>query len=617
MTIPEQSLVHILPTLDMDNLADERSSDYIELRYWVLRDLALTLQVPVPAINITRIELIDQSWSPLAQRQLQVLTKRSVEVDFVLRQNISVGIVTSFDVVELLGNAANNTQITLDGNTAYAGTEPVCGNGICEHGEICTEDSSCFDCQRSDCPYVSQSCPVSPEGLACSGHGTCIRSTGICSCFIQQGYLGDKCGLCGEGAIKLGDTCIFVLVDEVSVVLVPAVRSKTNKVGSKNGLNDRDIGLAACGLLVFVLAIACYALRSTSRSTVAPVNKINKGQSRLEVNKGQSRLDILYKQNGQTDQALHTAKVGSSSLAKQLVRKGELDVRMEQLGSFVSPQQLKNPPLKALKTNVETSDETMWNEPVWKEAPIWKDGKDEAGGRCFQKTHSPAHAAVANAPVVTNNASYHAKHTARRSRSPAHLLVQAGALKEFERRLDKHQEQSVHSRVTDGLTKDIEFASKEQEAMQQWSRKKWDAMQGLQYRIDEKLETLQKSGSSKASSFEQLGEQDSFNRPFGADMQYLTNQQHELRLLRQQLAHSQMQAKQELQKERQSFGQLQQRVVQMEFLLAQHVLPRVKVGKVALAPIPSAGATNTGARLATDNSPWNARNRHTDWADWQ
>ena len=85
----------------------------------------------------------------------------------------------------------------------------VCGNGRCEFGESA---ASC----SADCPVGIQSCPFATTGndtsprVTCAGHGTCMPSSGTCSCF--HGYIGSACDRCDSGyTSSLSDgTCTFL-----------------------------------------------------------------------------------------------------------------------------------------------------------------------------------------------------------------------------------------------------------------------------------------------------------------------------------------------------------------------------------------------------------------------
>lgn len=72
----------------------------------------------------------------------------------------------------------------------------ICGNGVCEKGERCNEQSKSAikhgdnTCCIEDCPYVSLTCPISLNGpykqIACSAKGTCLDASGQCKCFLGK-----------------------------------------------------------------------------------------------------------------------------------------------------------------------------------------------------------------------------------------------------------------------------------------------------------------------------------------------------------------------------------------------------------------------------------------------
>jgi hypothetical protein len=88
----------------------------------------------------------------------------------------------------------------------------VCGNGVCETGEQCTDyECSAPGACRMDCPHFAIACPAPDNGTLCSGTGVCITASGQCECF--GGYKGLKCDQCETGFARLmGSTgpCIRV-----------------------------------------------------------------------------------------------------------------------------------------------------------------------------------------------------------------------------------------------------------------------------------------------------------------------------------------------------------------------------------------------------------------------
>jgi hypothetical protein len=88
----------------------------------------------------------------------------------------------------------------------------VCGNGVCETGEQCTDyECSAPGACRMDCPHFAIACPAPDNGTLCSGTGVCITASGQCECF--GGYKGLRCDQCETGFARLmGSTgpCIRV-----------------------------------------------------------------------------------------------------------------------------------------------------------------------------------------------------------------------------------------------------------------------------------------------------------------------------------------------------------------------------------------------------------------------
>lgn len=92
---------------------------------------------------------------------------------------------------------------------------PVCGNGICEFGELPGTPNAGFtnllECAQ-DCPYRFEQCretSTSPQGQRgyCSGNGRCLfASGGVCDCFA--GYVGDACDTCASGFKLVDGACI-------------------------------------------------------------------------------------------------------------------------------------------------------------------------------------------------------------------------------------------------------------------------------------------------------------------------------------------------------------------------------------------------------------------------
>eukprot|EP01138_Halocafeteria_seosinensis_P010163 gb/GECG01010379.1/.p1 GENE.gb/GECG01010379.1/~~gb/GECG01010379.1/.p1 ORF type:complete len:968 (+),score=79.04 gb/GECG01010379.1/:1-2904(+) len=79
-------------------------------------------------------------------------------------------------------------------------SDGLCGNGVCESGEMCDEQSG-GKCCRSDCGSPLKECPSASNSVECSGRGVCVASSGFCSC--DDGYQGDSCTECAAGYTRL------------------------------------------------------------------------------------------------------------------------------------------------------------------------------------------------------------------------------------------------------------------------------------------------------------------------------------------------------------------------------------------------------------------------------
>ncbi|EKX35127.1 hypothetical protein GUITHDRAFT_155568 [Guillardia theta CCMP2712] len=70
----------------------------------------------------------------------------------------------------------------------------VCGNGVCEVGEVCGLNEGCC---IADCQTTSLSCPIASLDRVCNSRGKCLSGSGACDCFL--GYEGVACESCSEG----------------------------------------------------------------------------------------------------------------------------------------------------------------------------------------------------------------------------------------------------------------------------------------------------------------------------------------------------------------------------------------------------------------------------------
>lgn len=90
---------------------------------------------------------------------------------------------------------------------------PLCGNGVCEAGEIpsptvptslndtMSTEASC----PTDCTLAATRCPVGPSGTSCNAAGSCVvdgDGVGQCMCFAA--FAGASCSQCASGYIARG-----------------------------------------------------------------------------------------------------------------------------------------------------------------------------------------------------------------------------------------------------------------------------------------------------------------------------------------------------------------------------------------------------------------------------
>ncbi len=134
---------------------------------------------------------------------------------------------------------------------------PLCGNGICETGErlLC----------GGDCLVPAVTCPVSTNGVECSGRGWCAPASGgdvgphlaagVCVCNALQGYAGSACDQCAQGFVPqagVGSAALPACV-RLEVTLLPT--------GGGNG-SSSHLGIilgVVLGVGVPLLVLAAWA----------------------------------------------------------------------------------------------------------------------------------------------------------------------------------------------------------------------------------------------------------------------------------------------------------------------------------------------------------------------
>jgi len=136
----------------------------------------------------------------------------------------------------------------------------VCGNNICEVGERPNVFTGVVGC-AADCPYPVVECPVGPNGLQCSGVGSCLSSggEGVCACWSSYG--GDACDSCGEGFTNSTGGCLKL---ESTVFALPG---KPLPIALIVG-----VSVASVVLVLVVVVVTTVILRKRQRAgkTIAP-----------------------------------------------------------------------------------------------------------------------------------------------------------------------------------------------------------------------------------------------------------------------------------------------------------------------------------------------------------
>lgn len=85
---------------------------------------------------------------------------------------------------------------------------PLCGNQVCEVGEVCTQPG-CVTACVADCGPSATGVLPWPTGLSasgametCSGAGQCQPLSGLCACVA--GRVGSACEACAASYVRVG-----------------------------------------------------------------------------------------------------------------------------------------------------------------------------------------------------------------------------------------------------------------------------------------------------------------------------------------------------------------------------------------------------------------------------
>jgi hypothetical protein len=165
--------------------------------------LVLALSVPADSLSITGVA--KQGRRRLGTERHRRLSA-TLSASFELEQNqvktasASAPPVSALQVMDSLATAAagGGAGVLAGAIVGSVAAKAVCGNGVCEEGERCTNIACTTPGCKGDCPYFVHTCPGPSYagGGECSGHGRCLSSSGACACFQNLGYVGAACDEC-------------------------------------------------------------------------------------------------------------------------------------------------------------------------------------------------------------------------------------------------------------------------------------------------------------------------------------------------------------------------------------------------------------------------------------
>ncbi len=145
---------------------------------------------------------------------------------------------------------------------------PVCGNAVCEAGEVAVAlaggaGSEAALCPQ-DCELAATSCAAGAGGAACSAAGACVTdSTGAPACACFAGHAGAACEACAAGFMAAGTAANGA---PLCLRLVPAAAASRGAAFPALTVGASVAG----GLVVLALAAAVMAYYARRGSRPAP-----------------------------------------------------------------------------------------------------------------------------------------------------------------------------------------------------------------------------------------------------------------------------------------------------------------------------------------------------------
>eukprot|EP00854_Cymbomonas_tetramitiformis_P002118 gene2118-2817_t len=164
-------------------LEDTGSAEYTTYTTTFEQDVSTLLDISADRVQVTLL-------TP-QERRRALLQSQALAVVFEVAPPPAEA---SDDLVVSTGYLVDTFADSSLGQLISAGRANVCGNSVCEVGEVCAEGQNPATCCQLDCPLGSMKTCPSRNTDACSSNGVCRPMTGMCECYV--GFASDACDEC-------------------------------------------------------------------------------------------------------------------------------------------------------------------------------------------------------------------------------------------------------------------------------------------------------------------------------------------------------------------------------------------------------------------------------------
>eukprot|EP00890_Picochlorum_soloecismus_P002198 jgi/Picsp_1/297/NSC_00296-R1_cre-gon-1 protein len=186
----------------VDIISGDSIQDEVIYNYFV--EISKDSDIPASSISIGDVALAPSNGRRLLSRSmLQQVDRVTVVVEVEISPEASTSLIPFSApyyaaLLPEISTQHNNPESGISiQNVPIATRSGVCGNNICEVGERSTVGAIAGTCPE-DCGIPSKTCPG-----GCGSGGTCIQSSGVCSC--RKGYTGSSCEECSTGYLRTND----------------------------------------------------------------------------------------------------------------------------------------------------------------------------------------------------------------------------------------------------------------------------------------------------------------------------------------------------------------------------------------------------------------------------